>query len=354
MPDSILLTEQSSLPSSSTEPSLDEQQSSHSMSSSPSGELSLESLFQDTLKLGHVDSTSIDDSTEGNGETHDTSSAATSEKETSIELQFVSQQEQGGRDAYRFVVHSSGKNASTDTATCNAAVEEVTEKLGKCVLDRNSTCESSCGCVREVETLLGPVDSLKAERERERGYLISVCMERDSLKRKIDLLKTQLRAARTKNRKQAKKLKDLDGKIAGLASLEREGVAQREQIAELTHQVMYLEVFYNEKRAEAIQAQEELVSVRNKLLQQGDREMATKERFATMENNLQASMTEGFLSRRETEGLKKRVKILEKLIRRSIVGKNDTDDAGDTSDTNIAIGDSFVCSGRKLKRVNTM
>lgn len=182
-------------------------------------------------------------------------------------------------------------------------------------------------------------------------------MKKDSLKRKGDVLKTQLRALKAKNRKQAKKLRDLKGKMAESALCEGEGVMQREQIDELTRQVMYMEAFCNDARAEVIQTQEELVSAHSKLLQHSERDQISRERLVMLEKNLQASTTERFLSRKETEGLKRRVRTLEKLIRRfdrTPGRRDDTDDTDDTSDTHTYTTEGPACTSQKLKRANTM
>lgn len=234
------------------------------------------------------------------------------------------------------------------------STEELATRLETCTLQNQDTqaveSKGCCDHLREIESLSRRVELLKAEREGERGYLITICMEKDSLKRKRDVLKTRLRGLTAKNRRQAKKIQELESKMAGLSSHESQSIAQREHIAKLTQQIMYMEAFCNETQAETIRAQEELVSVRTRLMEHIERERFTKEKFATP----QASLTESYFSRKETDGLKRRVRILEKLIQRfdgTQGGRDDTDDPGDAEDKTDATDTN---TGRKLKRVNSI
>ena len=242
------------------------------------------------------------------------------------------------------------------------SVEEVATRLEACELEnQDAVTVGCCDHLQEIESLSTRLELLKAERESERGYLISICMEKDSMKTKRDVLKTRLRGLKSKTRKQAKKLQELEGKMAELSSHEAQSAAQREHIAKLTQQIMYMEAFCNETQAEMIRAQEELVSARTRLAEHTERERSTKERFAALEKSLQASATEGYLSRKETDGLKRRVKILEKLIWRfdGRPGRRDeTDDPGDAEDTSDTMHtidtNTLERPGRILKRANTM
>ncbi len=265
-------------------------------------------------------------------------------RESSIEDLVTGEQEQGSLSTCTpHCAHTScdtSKSSGVDPR--GYCVQDIGRKLKKCKLKKPSESKPSCSCVhfRETERLSAELESLQAVHYKERGYLISLSMKEDSRTQ-------QLKVTEKKNRKQAKKIKELESKMAEFVSQDGEN---RQKITNLTQQMMYMEMYCNEARSEMIKTQEQLLSARGRLMQHTEREKYNKERLTFLEKSLQTCMNERFLSHRETKELKRRVGVQEKLIERFEESLDETDGTSD-SDTNTA---GLTCLGKQLKRHNTM
>ena len=166
-----------------------------------------------------------------------------------------------------------------------------------------------CRHLQEKEALLVEMEAMKSERLEERGYLIRVCMKRDSRK-------AQLRALRRNTRKQERKILELEERAAETASLKADNEAQRQRVSTLTQHLVRMEAYCNDARGELVRTQEELISARGLLLKEAEREEAWKKRLAALERKLKISVSDAWMERKEADRTRKKVRVLERLIQR--------------------------------------